>query len=219
MPVNSDNSNRSNQQKGTLHVQHAFFVHFFFRYFAPLQRENLQKLRSYTFYRGNVVRVRVHFFITSITKFSHSSNRKIVSFVFQLSLQISEKKFTVASILHVFFVPFPWERESKKVTEFRKQWILFNYAQKNIGNVQLHILLWSKPILSSEIASLVNQRFQESNALHPDWRLALVYQATPKLPRINNKLLRRVCYEAIDLIISAIDQRLNQESFSSYSQV
>ena len=65
---------------------------------------------------------------------------------------------------------------------------------------------------------LVNQRFQESNALQPNWRLALVHQATPKLPRINNKLLRRVCYEAIDLIVSAIDQRLNQESFSSYTQ-
>ena len=133
------------------------FCHFFFRYFAPLQRENLQKLRSYTFYGGNVVRVRVHFFITSATKFSHSSNRKIVSFVFQLSLQISEKKFTVASILHVFFVPLPWElTQSKKVTVVRKQWILFNYAQKNIGKMYHKRLVthsfMEQPIVSSEIA-------------------------------------------------------------------
>jgi len=32
---------------------------------------------------------------------------------------------------------------------------------------------------------LFYQRFQESNALRPDWRLALVHQGTPKLPRIN----------------------------------
>ena len=30
----------------------------------------------------------------------------------------------------------------------------------------------------------MNQRFQESVALRPDWRLALVDQATPKPPRI-----------------------------------
>ena len=34
-------------------------------------------------------------------------------------------------------------------------------------------------------AFLVNQRFQESDALRPNWRLALVHQGTPKLPRIN----------------------------------
>ena len=63
-------------------------------------------------------------------------------------------------------------------------------------------------------AFLVNQRFQESDALRPDWRLALVHQGTPKLSRI-----RRVCYEAIDLIVSAIDQRFNPESNSFYAQM
>ena len=33
-------------------------------------------------------------------------------------------------------------------------------------------------------AWLVNQHFQESDALRPDWRLVLVHQATPKLPNI-----------------------------------
>ena len=33
-------------------------------------------------------------------------------------------------------------------------------------------------------ACLVNQRFQESDALRPDWRLELAHQATPKLPKI-----------------------------------
>ena len=32
--------------------------------------------------------------------------------------------------------------------------------------------------------ALVNQHFQESDALWPDWRLVLVHQATPKLPKI-----------------------------------
>ena len=60
------NNNKSLVSKiATLHVQHTFFVHFFARCFARLQRENLQKLRSYTFYGGNVGRVLVHFFITA----------------------------------------------------------------------------------------------------------------------------------------------------------
>ena len=63
-------------------------------------------------------------------------------------------------------------------------------------------------------ACLSNQRFQESDALQPDWRLVLVHQATPKLPKINLGF-----HEAIDLIVSAIDQRFNQESFSSYAQM
>ena len=33
-------------------------------------------------------------------------------------------------------------------------------------------------------ACLVTQCFQESDALRPDWRLVLVHQATPKLPKI-----------------------------------
>ena len=41
----------------------------------------------------------------------------------------------------------------------------------------------------------------------------------PKLPKITFKILRRVYYEAINLIVSAIDQRFNQESFSSYAQM
>ena len=38
-------------------------------------------------------------------------------------------------------------------------------------------------------------------------------------PNCQRSLLRRVHYEAIDLIVSAIDQRFNQESFSSYAQM
>ena len=41
----------------------------------------------------------------------------------------------------------------------------------------------------------------------------------PKLPKITFKILRRVYYEAINLIVSAIDQRFNQESFRSYAQM
>ena len=38
-------------------------------------------------------------------------------------------------------------------------------------------------------------------------------------PNWKRSLLRRVYYEAIDLIVSAIDQRFNQERFSSYAQM
>ena len=38
-------------------------------------------------------------------------------------------------------------------------------------------------------------------------------------PNCQRSLLRRVYYEAIDLIVSTIDQRFNQESFSSYAQL
>ena len=40
-------------------------------------------------------------------------------------------------------------------------------------------------ILSARVkACLVNQRFQENDALRPDWRLVLVHQAIPRLPKI-----------------------------------
>ena len=61
-------------------------------------------------------------------------------------------------------------------------------------------------------ACLANQRFQENDTLRPDWRLVLVHQAIPKLLKIT---LDGPYYEAIDLIVRAIYQRVNQESFSS----
>ena len=57
-----------------------------------------------------------------------------------------------------------------------------------------------------------NQRFQENDTLRPDWRLVLVHQAIPKLLKIT---LDGSYYEAIDLIVRAIYQSVNQESFSS----
>ena len=41
----------------------------------------------------------------------------------------------------------------------------------------------------------------------------------PSYPQTAKAHFRRVYYEAIDLIVSAIDQRFNQESFSSYAQM
>ena len=41
----------------------------------------------------------------------------------------------------------------------------------------------------------------------------------PSHPQTAKDQIRRVNYEAIDLIVSAIDQRFNQESFSSYAQM
>ena len=61
-------------------------------------------------------------------------------------------------------------------------------------------------------ACLANQRFQENDTLRTDWRLVLVHQAIPKLLKIT---LDGPYYEAIDLIVRAIYQRVNQESFSS----
>ena len=58
-------------------------------------------------------------------------------------------------------------------------------------------------------ACLANQRFQESDPLRPDWRLVLVYPQTAK------DHFRRVYHKAIDLIVRAIFQRVNQESVSS----
>ena len=61
-------------------------------------------------------------------------------------------------------------------------------------------------------ACLVNQRFQESDALWPDWRLALVHQAIPNYAK-------DLLWGYWSLIVSAFDQRFNQESFSSYAQM
>ena len=51
-------------KKATLHVQHTFFVHFFAVVFTTTTW-NIQKLLSYTFYGGNLVRFLVHFFFTA----------------------------------------------------------------------------------------------------------------------------------------------------------
>ena len=48
-------------KKATLHVQNTFFVHFFAVVLHDYNA-NFQKLLSYTFYGGNVVRFLVHFF-------------------------------------------------------------------------------------------------------------------------------------------------------------
>ena len=45
-----------NCKKATLHVRHTFFVHFFALVLHDYNVK-LQKLPSYTFYEGNVVRV------------------------------------------------------------------------------------------------------------------------------------------------------------------
>ena len=55
-------------------------------------------------------------------------------------------------------------------------------------------------------ACLANQRFQENDTLRPDWRLVLAHQAIPKLLKIT---LDGPYYEAIDLIVKAIYQRVN----------
>ena len=48
---------------------------------------------------------------------SFEKNKFEFRFVFTVKLPATaEKKFTVASILHVFFVPFPLDRENKEVT-------------------------------------------------------------------------------------------------------
>ena len=113
-----------------------------------------------------------------------------------------------------------------------KVWILL--LESNKWRLLLHICLTSKARMSqtrrsqkcaliraSTIARLVGERrFQESDALRPDCRLVLVHLGYfPKLPKITFKILRRVYYEAINLIVSAIDQRFNQERFSSYAQM
>ena len=52
---------------------------------------------------------------------------------------------------------------------------------------------WSE--LRPLLAWLANRRFQESDALRPDWRLVLVHLGYfPKLPKITFKILRRVYY-------------------------
>ena len=58
---------------------------------------------------------------------------------------------------------------------------------------------------------LANQRFRESDEQ--------VGAGAPSYPKTAQDHFRRVYYEANDLIVSAIDQRFNQESFSSYAQM
>ena len=60
--------------------------------------------------------------------------------------------------------------------------------------------------------SLANQRFQEKDALRPDLEVGA---GAPSYPQTAEDHFRRVYYEAIDLIIRAFYQRVNQESFSS----
>ena len=86
-------------KKATLHVQHTF-LYISLPLFCATTTWNFQKLVSYTFYGGNVIRVLVHFFFTTAhfhlalvaasishfvaaaTKFSCCSSNKKISFVF-----------------------------------------------------------------------------------------------------------------------------------------
>ena len=70
------NKNGPISKTATLHAQHTFFVHFF----AVVLHE--QKLPTYTFYGGNVLRVLVHLFslIFFTTAHFHLRGRKHVPF-------------------------------------------------------------------------------------------------------------------------------------------
>ena len=89
-------------KKATLHVQHTF-LYISLPLFCTTTTWNFQKLLSYTFYGGNVVRVLVHFFftaahfhlalvaasishfVTAATKFSCCSSNKKMSPLFFIS--------------------------------------------------------------------------------------------------------------------------------------
>ena len=93
-------------RKATLHVQHTF-LYISLPLFCTTTTWNFQKLLSYTFYGGNVVRVLVHFFftaahfhlalvaasishfVTAATKFSCcSSNKKCLLCFLSLALDL-----------------------------------------------------------------------------------------------------------------------------------
>ena len=93
-------------KKATLHVQYTF-LYISLSLFCTTTSWNFQKLLSYTFYGGNVVRVLVHFFltvayfhlalvaasishfVTVATKFSCcSSNKKCLLCFFSLALDL-----------------------------------------------------------------------------------------------------------------------------------
>ena len=89
-----------------------FFLYISLPLFCTTTTSNFQKLLSYMFYGGNVVRALVQFFsslpltftlvapsishfLTAAAKFSHSSSKQTVSFVFYLSLQLPVALFLV----------------------------------------------------------------------------------------------------------------------------
>ena len=67
-------------------------------------------------------------------------------------------------------------------------------------------------------ACLSNQRFQESDCLRPDWRLVLVHQATPKLPKITLEgFIMRLLILSSVLSISALIRKASAPG--SYAQM
>ena len=91
---------------------------------------------------------------------------------------------------------------------------LANLTKETLTKIRIDQSSWtiSMLMLPARVkACLANQRFQENDTLRTDWRLVLVHQAIPKLLKIT---LDGPYYEAIDLIVRAIYQRVNQESFS-----
>ena len=118
-----------------------------------------------------------------------------------------------------------WDLLSSAPVDTEKVWILL--LESNKWRLLLHICLTSKArmsqkrhsqkcaliralaismlMLSERVkACLSNQRFQESDALQPDWRLVLVHQATPKLPKINLGSFMRLLILSSVLSISAL---------------
>ena len=113
-------------------MQHTVFV----RFFAVVLREynvKLQKPLSYTFYGGNVVRVRVPFFITAAlfhlalvatsisdfvtadTKFSCSSNKKMSPLFFISRSRSLKRSLPLHQFYTYFLFIFPGKEKAKKL--------------------------------------------------------------------------------------------------------
>ena len=64
--------------------------------------------------------------------------------------------------------------------------------------------LYVNVVRKSEGLRVYNQRFQESDCIRLDWRLVLVHQATPRLPKINLGSFMRLLILSSVLWISAL---------------
>ena len=124
---------------------------------------------------------------------------------------ICDLTFSLVCILESGFIPTPMIY--LKILRVLRRWLLsvadsaWQIWQRRrskkcalIKALTIYMLMLSERVK----ACLSNQRFQESDCIRLDWRLVLVHQASPRLPKINLGSFMRLLILSSVLSISAL---------------
>ena len=131
-------------KKATLHVQKTFFCTFLLPLFCTTTTWNFQKLPSYTFYGGNVVRVLVYFLFFTASHF-HLHTRSHFSFshrCYKIFILFFHKK-SLLCFLSLALAPRSRFSHTDRPSSVNKTFIIWpnKKAKEQKHQFQLHLCL------------------------------------------------------------------------------